>query len=149
MSSAWLPPNWFIRSAWVVHRAYYSATAGRRGLRTPTDKRWGMLLLRTKGRSSGQERKAILAYLEDGPNLVLMAMKGWMKGSPSWWLNLQAQPDATVVLPDGPRDVRARRATDEEQARWWARWKDFDGENLDAWATRRSDTPIVILEPRD
>ena len=100
------------------------------------------------GRHSSEERKAILAYLEDGPNLVLMAMNGWMEGSPGWWLNLQAQPEATVVLRDGPREVHARRATDEEHARWWARWKELDGENLDTWASRRSDTAIVILEPR-
>ena len=50
MSSAWLPPSWFNRTAWVTHRALYSATGGRRGLRTPTDGRWGMLLLlRTRG----------------------------------------------------------------------------------------------------
>jgi deazaflavin-dependent oxidoreductase (nitroreductase family) len=148
MSSAWLPPNWFIRTAWVAHRAIYSATGGRRGLRAPADGRWGMLLLRTRGRRSGDERKAILAYLEDGPNLVLMAMNGWMEGSPGWWLNLQARPDATVVLRDGPRDVHARRATDEEHAHWWARWKELDGENLDTWASRRTETAIIILEPR-
>jgi deazaflavin-dependent oxidoreductase (nitroreductase family) len=95
-----------------------------------------------------EERRAILGYLEDGPNLVLMAMNGWMEGSPAWWLNLQAQPEASVMLDDGRRDIRARRATDEEHARWWARWRDVDGENLDIWATRRRDTAIVILEPR-
>jgi deazaflavin-dependent oxidoreductase (nitroreductase family) len=107
-----------------------------------------MLLLRTRGRRTGEERRAILGYLEDGPNIVLLAMNGWLEGGPGWWLNLQAQPDASVVLKDGPRRVRARRATEEEQARWWAAWKTLDGESLDVWATRRSDTPVVILEPR-
>ena len=40
-----------------------------------------MMRLTTVGRRSGQERKAILGYFEDGPNLVTMAMNGW--GEPS------------------------------------------------------------------
>ena len=33
--------------------------------------------LRTVGRRSGLERVAIVAYFEDGPNLVTLAMNGW------------------------------------------------------------------------
>jgi hypothetical protein len=52
----------------------------------------------------------IIAYLEDGPNLIAMAMNGWADGEPAWWLNLQAHPDAIVDLGDGRRTVRARAA---------------------------------------
>jgi hypothetical protein len=52
----------------------------------------------------------IIAYLEDGPNLIAMAMNGWADGKPAWWLNLQAHPDARVILVDGPRPARARVA---------------------------------------
>jgi len=31
-----LPPRWFIRGAWVAHRAIHRFTGGRRGLATPT-----------------------------------------------------------------------------------------------------------------
>ena len=34
-----------------------------------------------------------------------MAMNGWEKEEPAWWLNLQAHPDARVELADGPRLV--------------------------------------------
>jgi hypothetical protein len=43
----------------------------------------------------------IIAYFEDGPNLIAMAMNGWADGEPAWWLNLQAHPDASVDLVDG------------------------------------------------
>ena len=62
------------------------------------------------GRRTGREREAILGYFEDGPNLVTLAMNGWGKAEPKWWLNLQAQPEATVVLKNGTRPVRARAA---------------------------------------
>jgi len=68
--SAPLPPRWVIRAAWAIHRAIYSVTRGRIGLRPPTEKNWGMMRLTTVGRRSDQKRKAILGYFEDGPNLV-------------------------------------------------------------------------------
>jgi deazaflavin-dependent oxidoreductase (nitroreductase family) len=143
-----LPPRWFIRSFWLGQRAVYSATGGRLGLRRATDTQWGMLRLRTVGRRSGIERAAILGYWEDGADLVTMAMNGWADPEPAWWLNLQANPDATVDLPDGPRFVRARAAGADERPRLWARLAEYD-KGLDAYAARRSrETAVVILSPR-
>jgi deazaflavin-dependent oxidoreductase (nitroreductase family) len=108
-----------------------------------------MLRLRTTGRRSGAERVVILAHLEDGPNLVLMAMNGWAEPAPAWWLNLQAHPDAIVDLPGGSvHEVTAREAKGDERSRLWARWKDVEKGDLDAYATRRTSTPLIVLEPR-
>jgi F420H(2)-dependent quinone reductase len=143
-----LPPRLFVRAAWAGHRAIYSITGGRRGLRRPTAERWGMLRLRTVGRRSAKERVAILGYIEDGPNLVTKAMNGWADPEPAWWLNLLAHPGATVDLVDGSRPVRARAASDEERTDLWARWAVYNTK-LDAYAALRSrQTQIVILEPR-
>jgi F420H(2)-dependent quinone reductase len=145
-----LPPRWFIQVAWAVHRAIYALTRGRFGLRRQTPKQWGMMRLTTVGRRSGKHRQAILGYFEDGPNLITMAMNGWGEPEPAWWLNLQAHPDTTVELTDGPRAVRGRAATVDERPRLWARWAEYDGEeSLESWAARRSrETAVVILEPR-
>jgi hypothetical protein len=92
-----LPPRWVIRAAWIGHRAIHRFTGGRRGLAHPTPGgQVGYLRLKTIGRRSGSERVAILSYVEDGPSLVTLAMNGWGDPDPAWWLNLQAQPDATV-----------------------------------------------------
>ena len=72
-----LPPRWFIRLFWKLQRGLYSVTGGRLGLRTAKADRWGMMCLRTVGRRTGEERKAILGYFEDGPDLVTRAMNGW------------------------------------------------------------------------
>lgn len=148
--AASLPPRWVILGAWVIHRALYSITQGRFGLRPAKPKQWGMMRLSTIGRRSGKERKAILGFFEDGPNLVTMAMNGWGEPEPAWWLNLQAHPDTTVDLPDGQRAVHGRAATPEERPRLWAKWGEYDGEeNLHSWAARRPrETAVVILEPR-
>lgn len=143
-----LPPRWFVRVAWVVHRGIYRLTGGRFGLWRPKPNRWGTLRLKTIGRHSGKERSAILGYYEDGANLVTMAMNGWADGEPAWWLNLLAHPDATVNLADGPRAVRGRAADGDERSRLWAGWRDM-GDDVDGYATLRStETAVVVLEPR-
>ena len=147
-----LPPRWFIRSAWVVHRAIHRFTGGRRGLAAPTPGgKFGYLRLKTVGRRSGHERAAILGYYEDGPNLVTLAMNGWADAEPAWWLNLQAHPDAIVELKNGSRAVRARAAEGEERVRLWAKVRGYSGygDNVDAYAAlRSSETAVVVLEPR-
>jgi deazaflavin-dependent oxidoreductase (nitroreductase family) len=132
-----------------VHRGLYRVTGGRVGLWRPKGKRWGTLHLTTTGRRTGGKRGVIIAYLEDGPNLIAMAMNGWADGEPAWWLNLQANPDAHVVLPSGTRrDVRARAAEGAEHERLWALWRETNA-NLDGFAARRT-TPatVIVLEPR-
>ena len=100
------------------------------------------------GRRSGQERSVILGYLEDGPNLVTLAMNGWGEAEPAWWLNLQAHPQARVQLTGATREVVARAATGSERARLWEQWRSVD-KNLDGYARRRpTETAVVILEPR-
>jgi F420H(2)-dependent quinone reductase len=144
----WLPPRWFIRLAWSVHRGVYRVMGGRVGLWRPRAKKWGTLRLTTTGRRTGQQRSVILGYVEDGPNLVTLAMNGWGEGEPAWWLNLRTQPDATVDLVDGRRLVRGYAATGDERLRLWARWREIDPE-LDAYATLRpSETAVVVLEHR-
>ena len=144
-----LPPRWFVRVAWTIHRRIFAITRGRFGLRPATDKQWGMMRLKTIGRRSGKERHVILGYFEDGPNLVTMAMNGWGAPEPAWWLNLQAQPETTVELISGPRRVRGRAATADERPPLWARWGVYDDpQKLESWASRRpGETAVVILEP--
>jgi deazaflavin-dependent oxidoreductase (nitroreductase family) len=124
-------------------------TGGRRGLWPAQPGRWGTMKLTTVGRRSGRTREAIVGYYEDGPNYVTMAMNGWGKAEPKWWLNLQANPEATIQLKTGEIEVRGRAAVGEERARLWERFKEFGDEELDGYATRRpTETAVVVLEPR-
>jgi F420H(2)-dependent quinone reductase len=144
-------PHWLIRAIWFLHRRAYAFTGGRFGLRTPAVSRWGMLRLTTVGRRTGRTRVAILGFIEDGPNVVVPAMNGWMDPEPAWWLNLHAHPEATISLPGGTtRDVVARAAEPEERDRLWralvalgsAAYTDANA------ATRSRETAIIIFEPR-
>ncbi len=143
-----LPPRWFVRAFWFTHRRLYRLTRGHLGLWRPKPNRWGAMRVTTVGRRSGLDRRVIVGYFEDGPNLVTMAMNGWGEPEPAWWLNLQAQPAVVVDLRDGSRAVTGRAAEGEERQRLWARWQELD-KDLDAYAARRThETAVVVFEPR-
>lgn len=145
------PPRALVRTFWMLHRAIVRATGSRFGLTRPTaGKRFGMMRLTTVGRRSGRAREAMIGYYPDGSNLVTLAMNGWADADPAWWLNLQTHPETTVVLPDGPRQVRARAASGSERDRLWTMFREYPGwgDDIDALAARRpGPTAVVVFEP--
>lgn len=90
----------------------------------------------------------MLAYVEDGQDIVTLAMNGWGESNPGWWLNLQSDPNARIVLPDGQRFVTGRIGEGDERQRLWSLWRELHT-NIDAHAQFRSTpTDVVVLEPR-
>jgi deazaflavin-dependent oxidoreductase (nitroreductase family) len=144
-----LPPRWFVRSAWIAHRALLRVTFDRVGLSRPTPGRCGMLRLHTIGRRSGRRRAVVLCYIQDGDNLVTLAMNGWNPADPAWWHNLRAHPSTTVDLVGGGRAVEARPAEGPERDRLWTALHDYQGYgDLDAFAAQRGrETTVVVLAP--
>jgi len=59
-----------------------------------------LMVLATTGRKSGERRLVPLNFAEDGDNIFCLA--GFGKTT-HWLLNLQADPDCEVWLPDGRR----------------------------------------------
>jgi F420H(2)-dependent quinone reductase len=144
-----LPPRWFVVAFWHGHRALLRVTGGRVGLWRPKPGGWGTLRLTTTGRRSGTPRRVVVGYIQDGTNLVTMAMNGWAPAEPAWWLNLQDHPDAVAQTRNGTRPVRGRQARGEERERLWSRWAQID-QHLDEYAARRpTETAVVVLEPRE
>lgn len=146
-----LPPRALIRVFWALHRGVVRLSGGRVGLWRPRiGKKFGVMGLTSVGRRSGRPRTVILGYFEDGPNLITVAMNGWADAEPAWWLNLQARPEATVLLPTGARTVQARAAEGDERRRLWAKVSDYPGwgDDIEGLTTRRSiDTAVVVFEP--
>ncbi|MFF5083065.1 nitroreductase/quinone reductase family protein [Actinoplanes sp. NPDC000266] len=142
------PPRWFVRGAWVAHKALLRVTADRVGMSTPAPGgKFGILRLHTVGRRSGRPRAVLLGYIEDGDRLVTLAMNGWDAADPAWWHNLRARPGATVDLVGGSREVTAHEATGAERERLWKALHDYSGYgDLDAYAARRGrETAVVVL----
>jgi F420H(2)-dependent quinone reductase len=130
-----------------AHTFLYRRTGGRLGQAIP-GVRGRMLLLDHVGAKSGTLRTCPLLYVEDGPDLVIVASKGGFPKHPAWYHNLLANPDTTVQVGSERRPVHARLAQpDEREALWdkaveaWPGYEDY---------RRRTDReiPLVVLEPR-
>jgi deazaflavin-dependent oxidoreductase (nitroreductase family) len=141
------PPRPILRLGWAFHRALFRATGGRVGTKRAGDG-LGTLFLLSTGRTTGAVRRNGLYYIEDGPNLVVVASNAGENVDPNWWRNLKMTPDAEVEIGTRRLPVRARAATAEEAARLWPRLVAANPEYAAYRARATREIPIVILEPR-
>ena len=82
-----------------------------------------ILLLTTKGRSSGEPRTTPLIYAQDGDRYVIVASNGGAPELPGWYLNLEKTPEVELQVRDRGVPARARTAEGEERARLWRKAK--------------------------
>lgn len=130
----------------TVHQWLYETTDGRIGA---TIGGRPMLLLRTRGRRSGQARTAALLYVRDGTRYAVIASKGGAPQHPGWYHNLVAQADVEIQVGRQRLPVRARTATGEERARLWALADRVNDGQYTVYQSRtKRPIPVVVLEPR-
>jgi deazaflavin-dependent oxidoreductase (nitroreductase family) len=101
------------------------------------------LLLTTTGRRSGEPRTSALIYGRSGDDYLVVASKGGADEPPSWYVNLQEQPEVDVQVLDDRFRARARTATPEERPAMWremvSHWPDYDAYQ------RKTDREIAIV----
>jgi deazaflavin-dependent oxidoreductase (nitroreductase family) len=127
------------------HVRVYRETDGQRGYhwRGTT-----ILLLTTEGRSSGESRTTPLIHRTDGDRWVVVASKGGAPAHPSWFENLQANPDAEIQVQGERIPVRASTAEGDERSRLWSLmtevWPPYD----DYQARTDRQIPVVVSSRR-
>lgn len=126
--------------AWLVRR-----TGGKIGGRAFGAE---ILVLRTTGRRSGQQRDSPMFYLPHSAGFAVVASNAASQRPPAWWLNLQADPQAEALVRGATHPVTARAATEEEIAELWPAFvKLYSGyDHYKSIATR--ELPVVVLDPR-
>ena len=135
------------RAVTRLHASLFQATGGRVGGSIPGT--GPVLLLSANGRKTGRERTVPLLYLSDGEDLVIVASNGGTASHPTWWLNLRANPVATVDVGDKRLRVEAREADPVEKARLWPRLVRMYGGYEDYQEKTDREIPVVILHPVD
>jgi deazaflavin-dependent oxidoreductase (nitroreductase family) len=107
-----------------------------------------ILLLSTTGHSSGEERTTPLIHREDDGRWVVVASKGGAPEHPSWYRNIEADPEVTIQVKGDVIPARASTASGEERARLWKLmtevWPAYDEYQ------QRTDReiPVVVLTRR-
>lgn len=106
------------------------------------------LMLRTRGRRTGQVREVIVAYIEfDGATVVCGANAGWDK-SPSWFINIRNGGPIEIERTGHRFEVVPTLLVDEERGLAFAQLcATFPQLCLYGSRTTRA-FPIVRLEPR-
>ena len=127
-----------------LHSTVYRLTNGTIGRRLVDN---DMLLLTTTGRVTGRPHTVPLLYLRDAEVPVVFASWGGRNHHPEWYLNLVADPHATVRILSELQQVRARIAEGDERARWWTAARHaYPGYSTYQARTDRQ-IPVVMLHP--
>ena len=87
------------------------ATGGRLAMGPPGQ----TVLITTTGARSGRPRKASLAFMWSGDDMVVIASKGGAPHHPGWYHNLKADPRVVVQYRGGTEERRGREAVGEER----------------------------------
>jgi deazaflavin-dependent oxidoreductase (nitroreductase family) len=98
------------------HVRVYRETDGERGYHWRGTE---ILLLSTRGRSSGEERTTPLIHRADGDRWIVVASKGGAPDHPDWYKNLEADPTALIQVKGERIPVRAVDADGDERDRLW------------------------------
>ena len=134
--------NWAIVGR--IHRALYRASGGRIGGRLAG---MDMLLLTVRGRKTGEPRTVPLACFPDGEDRIVVASNNGQDHNPVWWLNLQAHPDAEVMLGRATWKIRAQLADPQQRARLWPELKKANPAYVRYEDKTDREIPVVILRP--
>jgi deazaflavin-dependent oxidoreductase (nitroreductase family) len=105
-----------------------------------------MLILHTTGAKSGAERENPLVYARRGDDVVVFASKAGAPTHPAWYLNLVANPDASIEIGTETRQVRARVAEGDERDEIWSRQKAAMPGFAEYEQKTSREIPVVILE---
>ena len=130
-----------------IHQSIYESTDGLLGhklLGVPT------LLLRTKGRKSGEIRTTALIYLDDNNSKVVLASKAGDSKPPAWLLNLQANPKVEYQL-NRNRVAAVTEVIERSHPDYERLWKEHNDRNAGRYDEYQSLTerpiPLVRLVP--
>jgi deazaflavin-dependent oxidoreductase (nitroreductase family) len=104
------------------------------------------LLLTTTGRKSGEPLTMPLIFCETDTGYAVIASKGGAPAHPSWYLNLQANPDVHVQIKGDKFKARARTARPDEHAALWAKMVAIYPPYDKYQASTDRKIPVVVLE---
>jgi deazaflavin-dependent oxidoreductase (nitroreductase family) len=105
-----------------------------------------VLLLTTKGRTTGDETTTPLIYGLDGDNAVIVASKGGAPDHPGWYRNLRKNPEAEIQIMGDRRRVHARDAEGEERDRLWTLMNEIWPHYAEYQQKTDREIPVVVLE---
>jgi deazaflavin-dependent oxidoreductase (nitroreductase family) len=116
------------------------------GLEGTTLRDLPVVILTSRGASSGAIRKTPLMRVEHDGTYAVVASQGGAPTHPRWYANLVADPH--VEIQDGPvkTDRLAREVTGDEKSVWWERAVAAYPDYADYQTRTERQIPVFVLE---
>jgi proline iminopeptidase len=105
-----------------------------------------ILLLTTRGRTSGEKRTVPLIYVQDGPRYAIVASKGGAPDHPGWYKNLEKTREVELQVKDEVFRARARDAEGDERALLWKKANEAWPDYAEYAKKTTREIPVVVLE---
>ena len=105
-----------------------------------------ILLLTTLGAKSGASRTTPLVYTTDAGKWVIIASKGGADTHPAWYLNLLANPNATIELDGQQIGVTATQVHGTERRRLYNQHAAYHGSFNEYEQKTSREIPVLLLE---
>ena len=100
------------------------------------------------GKKSGQPREVALIHLPWDDKKLLVASQGGMDKHPTWYFNVKANPDISIMVEGVTQNYHAVQASGDEKRALWPHllsiYPDFD----EYQARTDRDIPVFICSPR-
>jgi deazaflavin-dependent oxidoreductase (nitroreductase family) len=125
-----------------AHALVYRLTKGR-----AQSSKYPTMLLTVTGRKAGKPRTAPVISIEDGDRFVIAAAYSGSDTDPTWWLNLQADPEAVVQVMGRTIRIRATLATSEERPYLWEKLVAMYPYFTDYQQRTSRSIPVIVLTP--
>ncbi len=125
----------------------YKLSGGRLMNKTPGGN-LKILLLTTTGRKSGIQRTHPVMYYQEGNAYAIVASNSGADKPPLWYLNLKANPRATIQVGSVIQPVVAHEAVEEERDRLWNTMAEIQPVFRAFESFTRRTIPVIVLQPQ-
>ena len=78
-----------------------------------------LLIMTSRGVTSGESRRAILTFHRDGGDYVVAGTAGGSPSDPAWLHNVEANPEVTIEVRNEVADATATIEQGDERDRLW------------------------------
>ena len=134
--------KWFMR----INAFFLRLTNGRIGSKLGKQT---ILLLETTGRKSGEPRQIPIAYFFDEGKYLIVESNWGKDKQADWYLNLQKNPRAVLIIHGKRIPVKAHDAEGQEYERLWKFATEQHPPYLNYQKMTKRRIPIVVFEPID
>lgn len=128
----------------AMHRSVYKLSGGRIagsfGAST-------VILLTTTGRKTGKKRTLPLIGVDHGDGWGIIASASGHDTHPAWYLNLEANPQATVTVGSTEHPVVARVLEGDERQQVWDQAVEANADYAEYQKVTDRVIPVLALEP--